>query len=327
MPLKRFICPDGGKIDIDQCLNHRGCRLHNRCASRNYLRAVSFDRKFTGIITASAAGNGPAHEYLKGTTDYDVAPSGRVWAIFGTDAHAVLGREENTVDVISEEKTDAGTPDTLDIDEFFVMCPKCKGVERWDVKVCPWCEVEMVESYVLYDLKTYGSYPVSLILGFKKETETLTDKDGKPLRYGKTAKKAGQVKTRQIIVKGKPKEKYEAVLQLNRYRMEYEKIGFPISRIEITVTPRDGGTYVALGRGVTENLYRIPIRRLPDKEVTDYYDNLQASLDHALDNDGECRPCTPWECWNGRRCDGYCDVADACRKEYNRPDKFKGLEE
>lgn len=52
MPLIGFICPDGEKILIKDCLKEGGCRLKDRCASRTYLQMASQQRGRTWKCTS-----------------------------------------------------------------------------------------------------------------------------------------------------------------------------------------------------------------------------------------------------------------------------------
>jgi len=79
------------------------------------------------------------------------------------------------------------------------------------------------------------------------------------------------------------------------------------------VMVRDGNLYIAKSRGIEKELYVIPIPRMDDEEVLQYYRNLQAEVDEAFET-GWIRKCNNWESWNGRRCDGWCDVAEACKQ-------------
>ena len=64
--------------------------------------------------------------------------------------------------------------------------------------------------------------------------------------------------------------------------------------MQLQVMVRDGGTYIAKSRGIDKNLYIIPIRILPDKEVLDFYDTLSGEVDEAFKT-GHARKCNEWE--------------------------------
>ena len=304
MPAKWFKCPDGGLVGIQDCLKNRGCRMgKTRCATRPYLRLISEERPFNGKVTPSGAGNGPLYMYLMGTRDYAIDPNGMVFAVLGTTTHAKLSVHKYTFDVIAEEPLSddrmKGIPDVLDEDE--------------------WAD----DKYVLSDYKTWGSYKCAKALGLEKVEEKILGEDGKPV-YLKSGKNKGKPKTRKVIIHN-PEiiDLRDEEYQLNRYRIFFEQYGFPVSSINIQATPRDGSTYIATGRGIEKNLYIIPIKRLPDSEVLDFYSNLQAELSEAIAT-REMRLCNEHECWEGRRCADYCAVAHICETEYDRPAWWEG---
>ena len=295
MPAHWFRCPDGASIEISQCLSDNGCRMDKRCATRPFLRLVGHDRKWEGV-SPSSAGNGPRMLYLKATVQYVIDPNDRVWAAFGTSTHEKLSVHHYSHNVLTETKLAdedmKGIADVLEEDE------DKKGF------------------YVLTDYKTWGSFKVAKAKGIVSETteETILDADGKPMIL-KTGPNKGKPKTRQQkIIKQDPAAVDLRVeqFQLNRYRIFFESYGFPISRMQIQVVSRDGGTYVAKNRGVDRNLYMIPIRRLLNKEVLDYYKVLADEVMQAFKT-GFARKCNQWESWDRRRCEGFCEVAEASK--------------
>lgn len=296
MPAKWFLCPDGQTIEIDKCLKNNGCRMSNRCATRPFLRLVGFDRVWAGV-SPSAAGNGPRLLYLKATTDYTIDPNGRVWAAFGTSTHEVLGMHKYSDNVLAEERlsdeTMKGIADVLESDE------------------------QNPDKFILTDYKTWGSYKVAKSLGIKieKGEETVLDDNGEPviLKSGKNKGTPKTRKTSKLIVNPASADLKAEELQLNRYRIFFESYGFPVSRMQIQVVSRDGGTYIAHNRGIERNLYIIPIKRLINKNVLDFYRGLAWEVQTAFDT-GYIRKCNIWESWERRRCDGYCEVVDACKE-------------
>jgi hypothetical protein len=145
-------------------------------------------------------------------------------------------------------------------------------------------------------------------LGITSETieETGLDENKKPVLL-QSGKNKGKPKTRQKrIMKTDPAtiDLRAEELQLNRYRIFFEQYGFPVSRMQIQVVSRDGGTYIAKNRGIERNLYIIPIKRLLNKDVFDFYRELNDEVLAAF-NDGYIRKCNAWECWDRRRCDGF----------------------
>ena len=294
MPAKFFKCSDGETIEIEQCLQPKGCRLKNRCATLPYLRLIGFDRKWEGV-SPSAVGNGARMLYLKAITDYIIDPEQRVWAAFGTSTHEKLSI--HSYNVLSEEKLSddrmKGIADLLEEDE------------------------EKPGYYLLYDYKIWGSYKVARALGITTETveETILDEKGKPVIL-KSGPNKGQPKTRKkrIITQDQSNIDLKAEeYQLNRYRIFFERTGFPISKIQIQILVRDGGLYTAKNRGIEKNKYLIPIKRLITDEVLRSYQELSAKVNQAFKT-GYTKHCNNWESWDRRRCEKFCEVSEACQK-------------
>jgi len=147
-------------------------------------------------------------------------------------------------------------------------------------------------SWKLTDNKMWGSYRVARALGLVKT--------------GKGKESVFKINPSEIDL-------FNEELQLNRYRTKVEKFGIYISGMEIQVTVRDGGLQVATTRGINFNMRLIPIDRLDDSYVDDYFEAKDSDLMKALET-GQCEPCDLKECWDGNRCKSWCDVADWCPK-------------
>ena len=131
--------------------------------------------------------------------------------------------------------------------------------------------------YVLTDYKSSGSFKVAKWLGIvvTKVEKTILDKEGKPVLL-KSGKNVGKPKTKQhstitIDPVLAAYEIHDVELQLNRYRIFFEQCGFNITRLQVMAIPRDGQTWMATNRGIDKEFYLIPIKRLPNKEVLDFY--------------------------------------------------------
>jgi len=296
MPAKWFICHQNNeeiknnKILISQCL--KKCPYGKRCATLPYLRSIAYDREWRGV-SPSSYGNGPRYLMLKVLTDYVVNPYGRAFAALGVGVHGKLSIYRYTENVLSEQELNdeemKGIADVLEEDE------------------------DVPGEYVLTDYKTWGSYKVRLGLGIYKEGETIVDEEGKPIRFKSGARK-GQIKTRQVIKRDLNKADLKDVsFQLNRYRIFFEKAGFPISRIQVQAIVRDGGTQAAHMNGVPFNIYLIDIPILPDNMVFETYRKLSKEVNDAIAT-RSARVCNTHESWGGRRCQPmYCEVYSACQ--------------
>jgi len=289
MPATHAICPDGKKIDIDTCLSWRGCRMANRCAPMPYLRAALYDREWRGVSPSSSSSDARLL-WLKATTDYAVRPSDRAFSLLGTAVHGALSL--HSYNVLSEESLSdeqmKGMADLLERDEYG-------------------------DGYILTDHKTFGSYKVGKSIGMVKEKEVLLDETGKPILLKSGANK-GKPKTKNIYVVDPTQIDREAeTLQVNRYRIFYENAGFPIKKMQLFVIVRDGGLMMAQQRGITESIYTIPIERLPDQDVMDFYAALIAKVGRAIVNN-YVEKCDKKFTWDGIRCERFCEVAETCNR-------------
>lgn len=275
MPAIKFKCPDGVEIPFSDCF--KSCRLGIRCISKRTLRMVAEQREWAGEPSTTQLLKGTREAYLELTCEYSLDPLSELFRVLGSKAHAYL--EEFTDNELSEERLH----DDIGSGQF----------DFYDPEDCS-----------LTDTKTWGSYKVMKALGFRQEeVET-----GEVFKSG--ARK-GLPKTKKITVQGEP-DMPETEIQLNHYRMLLENTGFKVNEMFVEAIVRDGGTYIATNRGIDKNGYLIPVKRLPDQEVRDYLYMKRTNLLWALDTETMPQPCTAEECWDGRKCKGYCRVAQFC---------------
>jgi len=298
---KYFMCPDRKRIKIKECLTLGHCRMGDRCATLPYLRMCADERP--GIkVTPSSAGNGPRLIYLKGVCEEVINPADMVWMSFGIHTHDRLSVHRYAVDVLAEETLSdgqiEGIADLLSLDER----PNVVG-------------------YTLDDYKTWGSYPCAKALGFGQVEEVVRDANDEPVLL-KSGKNKGKPKMRKVTTHSRAIAEEElkfTTLQLNRYRILFEEYGFPISRMRVMAVPRDGNTYMARNRGIERNFYMIPITKLPDEVVLAFYKVLADEVALAVDSGKWPRLCNEEESWGGRRCSGYCTVAEFCQPKKYQP--------
>jgi hypothetical protein len=148
-------------------------------------------------------------------------------------------------------------------------------------------------AFIITDYKTWGSYKVMMVLGLEK---------------------IGKGKEAQFTFSKPFPSDFETDMQLNYYRMQLEHLGVKISGMQVQATVRDGGLAVASSRGIDRNVYLIPIQRLPDEQISDYFQNKAGDLRKALAQGSWSWVCNEQESWNGRRCQDYCEVLEFCPK-------------
>lgn len=144
----------------------------------------------------------------------------------------------------------------------------------------------------------------------------MDEKTGEPYRY-KSGKRKGEIKYKQekkiIYDKDWMQENQRGIaFQLNRYRIEVERRGFPVSRMRVFSIPRDGGLWIAKSRGIMQRSEFVYVPRLDDTQVIAFYNELQDRVDQAF-KDNYAPVCGVWQRWNGDRCANYCEVREACQ--------------
>lgn len=143
--------------------------------------------------------------------------------------------------------------------------------------------------YKLIDYKLVGAYSIAKALGLK-------------MKNGDTAEP----------------DMTEWELQTNKYRIliendpELSKL-FPISRLVIQATVRDSGLRQISSLGLPCRMPMIPVNRLDDDFVNEYFISKDFALHKALETNTMPEMCGYQERWGGRRCNkSYCFVHAFC---------------
>jgi len=256
--------------------------MKSRCASRSYLKLVSRERKWTGKPSTTQLIQGTMQAFLKLTKNYAISPDSRAFLIHGIKSHANLESSDDELSLLEERFDDSeitGISDFLEIED---------GIT------------------ILGDYKTSGSFKVAKALGFFIDEEPTGE-------IYKSGKRKGEPKTRKILKREDSKiDRWEWELQLNRYRMEFEKRGFKVDKLKIQCCVRDGNTFIARSRGVFRNIYYFEIKRLPDEDVITYFEKKKNALFRALKQGYWREVCNAKENWDGLKCANYCEVAEFC---------------
>jgi len=259
MGLAGFICPDGQRVEKEDCLV--SCRLGRRCLTLPTLMACGQDREWTGKPSTTQLLSGLRLAWLKIKRDYFIEPQGRAFALLGVRHHAKLEEFAKVAQLVTEHKLDGDITGIVDLLEP---------------------ETDDGGAYILSDYKTWGSYS---------------------------------------LVKAREGDFGDALMQLNHYRVKLERdealaemLGQPlkISRLQLQVTIRDGGTYIAKNRGVEEKIVLLDVPKLDDDEVLNFFSGRAADLLAYINKDEMPPVCTIPENWNWKRCKGFCDVAEHC---------------
>ena len=277
--LREFICPDGEKIRIEECL--QGCRLRTerecgRCLSRRLF-------EWTGKPSVTQLINGTREEYLKIMRDYAARPQELIPALFGSCCHAYLERYADEKSLTEERMSDPTGSYTGQFDYYDA------------------------ETQTLYDTKTYGSYKAAQVLGLEKISVPAVN-----AITGEIEKtKSGKPKMKTEYVKGM-RHMRDVTLQMNAYRMMLEHRGYPVRRMMLEVIVRDGGTWIAQSRGIVENAFLSPVGVISDRWIRIYFEAKKRRLEGHLNANTTPLPCRPIENWGGRKCKTFCAVKEYC---------------
>lgn len=287
MPLEGFICPDRAKIKLEDCFKE--CRMGERCQEEPDLHLIAQEREWKGVASTTQLLNGTMLEFLKLTKPYYVDPDSRAFMLAGTKHHKALE------DIAKELNLPVEIAMSGDRDIFDLLVFEGKTI-------------------CIVDRKMWGSFKVAKALGIV-ETGKQPDPSGECYKTNSKWGRAGSAKMIPVFGQDPAKaDNWEAELQLNRYRvMLKEKVGLIAEKLYLRVLVRDGGLYTSKDRGVLRNTYKIPVKILPDQYVTEYFEYKADCLESALEK-GWDMPCNNQECWDGMRCNHFCDLWEHCPK-------------
>ena len=274
--IKNFICPDGNRIDKNDCLEK--CRMDNPCSPKSYLKMVSAEREWKGVPSVTQLLNGTLESYLKIKEDYDISPNDMAFAISGTKKHGNLEEHGENPEQHLVYDGIQGT---------------CDELEKNDDG-----------TYTLIDYKTSGSYKVAQCLGIAVEKTKIPD------GFYKNGKEKFLTETEIIQIPG---DWGDYAMQLNMYRiMLQETKGIKISDMKIFFVVRDGGIAVARSRGITKNVYFASVPFIEDGKILRFFKEKREDLFSYLNSNTIPPICTQEERWFDRKCQGYCPVREIC---------------
>ena len=274
MPLTDFICPDGERIKVGDCLEQ--CRMKERCLTIPTLIKASDAREWDGTPHVTQLISGTMQEYLKVVHDYAVDPRSMIFASLGQAHHAELDEIASEMGLPSEDMLKFFNPGILQGRADYLE----EDIDQPDPTQI---------SYILVDYKTWGSFKVAKALGIKRN------------------KVAGKWMTLSV-----PADDKDTELQLNAYRIALESKGIKITKMRIQATVRDGSTQISRQRGIEHPAYMIPVRRWEDSFIESYFNIKGQMLVGALNGQIPPTMCTDEERWGDTKCKFYCEVAEFC---------------
>lgn len=282
MPATKFICPNGQRIDIEECM--RECPQVQRCMFLPTLRAVanSLDRNFSELtVTELIAGT--RETYLKKTSDYAVDPASVLYALHGQAVHSI--NEQHTQGaILSEERL----KDEITSGQFDL-----------------YGKILDADEGVLGDLKVTSSFKLMRALGIYKQKVPTGE-------VYKTGLKKGQPKFRTELRYDGVRDLLDWAIQLNAYRMLLERASFKVSRMYVQAICRDASLRIAQERGITKPVYIIHINKISDHWLELYLRHKAKVLRDAIKTNTLPPVCSFRERWNDRKCLGYCAARENC---------------
>lgn len=290
MPLTHLISPDdGGLTPIEDA---RLGSLDPWFPRAYILEIIEGVRDYQGGLPhVTGLINGPRLEWLKGREDYAESPDDHAWAIVGSAGHYLL------------EKYGGARAETPLANDYMQGRPDITAEG---------------EGVGIEDYKVWGSYKIAKSLGIYWVSEPSLGPDGEPQVFGPKAKKAGLVKTHRVLRHdGKP-DLFDLRAQLNGYRILWEEAadgvnGATVQWLRAFLIAREGGTAAARNLDLKRKTYRVEIEVVRDGSVEKWFAQRSEELQTAWDADTPPRACDDREAWSGRRCRGYCPVAEQCR--------------
>lgn len=321
--MNNVIYPDGSKELITDELLEKGSDLQRKNIPLPYLRlVVSKPREYKGTMGVTSVLNGHRYNYLKYKVRPDFDLNGSAFMALGISSHNVM--DSNVAD--------------KDESEEWLLDGNVKG--RSDL-------LEVNEGMnILSDYKVSGSYKVASSIGIVEGPKVpVFDQFGNPVLYqrnGKGYNKGDQKMEKSYIVDPAKGECWEYSMQLNKYRIMYQKQGVRIDKLQIFFIVRDGGTIASKSRGVDKNIYLLEIPFLPDEEVEQFYNTRTKQFYEIMSQTKEIEGtpeevvaqtvakgvsiplCNARENWDGRRCENYCSYSFACKLFNDNPYLGKG---
>ena len=172
------------------------------------------------------------------------------------------------------------------------------------------------------DYKVTSSFKAAMALGYYKVDEPTGE-------YYKTGVKKGLEKTRKVLKTDGVKHTLEWAIQVNAYRMLLEEHNLPVEEMYIQMYVRDYSLRIAAERNVEKPIYLLKVNRISDIWLKRYFELKRKRLEEAMLSGELPNFCSKRESWNGRKCENYCNVFEACRKAYEagfvEPDLVDGV--
>lgn len=303
---KWFDLPDGQRVLISDVL---GGKLPEALefAPMPYYETVAQENAYTGVYGVTRLLNGVRYAYLQYCVDYAVDIDKSAFMVLGIGAHNLMENDENGF-------------------ENSVFYENIRG------------RSDLLQDGILTDYKTAGAFSVKKKLGFYECGQAaVMGPDGKPELYKRSGKwgMAGDVKMKPVYAMDLDNDElFDYKYQLNMYRIMHQAMGDEVNQMRLFFIVRDGGMKAARENGIDKNIYHVEVAQIDDDVIKKYFYDKRDRLDCYMRESADLREqtsvaeefvpeavirevmpprCNKRETWGGRRCNGYCPVADACR--------------
>tara|TARA_R110000824_G_scaffold222606_1_gene410310 strand:- start:14455 stop:15336 length:882 start_codon:yes stop_codon:yes gene_type:complete len=228
---------------------------------------------------------GTCESYLKRTKEFFIDPQDRAFSLAGTMHHSRLERHKDERHLLEQK-----------LEEFNIT-----GI----------ADLYDKETKMLIDYKNTGSYKCAQLLGMTYKL--MPDPSGAKYKSsGKWGRKGSPKMVKQWYRNEGLADFGDWGWQLNWYRYLLEKSGYPVDKMYIQVTLRDGGLAVSRDKGLDKNIYLIEVPKYDNEVLENKFLKARDELLKSLDTGNLPQKCSSEETWNGRKCQSYCDVRELC---------------
>lgn len=283
MPAKFFKCPDGQKIEIEQC--YKKCRMAERCMLLPVLKAVGKTRPWHRKPSVTQLLKDTRQTYLEIVNDYAIDPQKGIASMIGTNSHSLM---ENNVPngFLSEVRLE----DDITSGQF----------DAYDMK-----------NKTLIDFKFFGAYRIAMALGKRPKWVSKGT-------YSRGVNK-GKPKWVQEFVDGGIRDVLEISKQLSYYKVLMKAHGLEVKDIKVQMLIRGGLDKTAKSYGLDRMSYVIRLNGISERWIRIYmkakYDKLMKALETKK------LPPVCKDRWNDLKCKEYCSVNEFCPYYKERYDK------
>ena len=290
--LTSFICPDGNKVLMSECIKQNGCRLGRRCLTLPTLMELAKVRPWKGVPSTTQLLKGTYEAMLNIKLDTAEEPCMMMFRLLGTRVHAKLEDKDVPSALIEERfESEDGTSGAIDIFDT-------EG--SWGI---------------LTDHKTCHPYKAAKAMGLYCEvkdspTEVYKQKTTVTVNGEKVIRLKGEPKIQKIWKSDfRRQDCNDWVYQLNDYRLKMEEQGFKVNELQIEAICKTTDDSI----GITKQGYLIPIPILDDEIVRSYFTKKKNDLLKAIELGDWDEKCSDQETWQGKKCLKYCAVKDSCK--------------